>query len=97
MKKVEKLETKLEELQYERDSKFFNDSKKELEDKEELETLRELIKIRDEKGESASFLTIAKNPYKYYKNKSKQEKRERQLYRKQLLLSKKQKAKMGIG
>ena len=86
----------LEELQFEKDTKFFEDSQKQLAEQEELETLRELIRIRDEKGEGTSLLTIAKNPYRYYKNKAKQDRRERALYRKQLLLSKKQKAKMGM-
>ena len=33
-------------------------------DQEELETLRELMRIREAKGKGASFMTIAKNPYR---------------------------------
>merc|ERR1711998_804538 len=61
--KVEKLQLQLEELQFEKDTKFFEDSQKQLAEQEELETLRELIRIRDEKGENVGWATIAKNPY----------------------------------
>ena len=92
VKKIDRLQHHIETLEYEKDTAFFEQQKKATLEQEELETLRELLSLREEKQKKVSWLSVLKNPLKYQLDKWKREKRERALYRKQLLLSKKQKA-----
>ena len=92
MKKIDKLQHHIETLEYEKDTAFFEAQKKATLEQEELEALRELLQLREDKQKKVSWLTILKNPLKFYFDKKRREARERALYRKQLLLSKKQRA-----
>ena len=92
VKKIDKLQHHIETLEYEKDTAFFEAQKKATLEQEELETLRELLSLREEKQKKVSWLKILKGPISYYLAKKRREARERALYRKQLLLSKKQRA-----
>jgi len=92
VKQIEKLQHDKEALEYEKDMRFFEEEKQKSLEKQELETLRELVAVKEENNVKADWATIAANPVRYYLNKKRRQKREVQLYRKQLLLSKKQRA-----
>ena len=97
-KKIEKLQVELEKLQYEKDTKWYEDNQQKSKDQQELDELRALLMAKvDERNRKYKAFLAMLNPIKTYRERRRRLKQEREIYRKSLLLSAQDRAKVGLG
>jgi hypothetical protein len=90
-KKVGELQVEVERLQYEKDTTMYNLSKAKTKDQEELEELRRLLMEDQSKlGFMGKYGKLLANPYGYWKEQREKRLQKRKMYRKMLLLNKRE-------
>ena len=90
-KRVEELQIEVERLQYDKDTTMYNLSKQQGAEHEELEELRRLLMAEQSRPTwYQKYTQFLSNPYRHWKEQRDIRRRKRKLYRKMLLLNKKQ-------
>ena len=90
-KRVEELQIEVERLQYDKDTTMYNLSKRQGAEREELEELRKLLIADQTKlGFLGKYGKVLGNPYGYWKEQRDIKRRKRKMYRKMLLLNKRE-------
>ena len=90
-KKVGELQVEVERLQYEKDTTMYNLSKAKTKDSEELDELRRLLMEDQSKlGFMGKYGAMLGNPYGYWKENRDRRIQKRKMYRKMLLLNKRE-------
>ena len=91
------LQVELEKLQYEKDTKWYEENQKKSEDQEELDALRAMLMLQMEAADARrTWWKAMRAPISTYKRRRAEARRAREIYRKSLLLSNKDK-KVGVG
>lgn len=89
---IEKLQTQVEALRYEKDTKWYEQQQQKSAEMSELEELRAALQAKADDKQRASLGHMLRHPYQNYKLRKEHFERERKIYRQGLLLNKKQKA-----
>ena len=90
-KRVEELQIEVERLQYDKDTTMYNLSKRRGAEQDELEELRKLLLADQNKlGFFGKYGKVIANPYAFWKEQRDVKRRKRRMYRKMLLLNKRE-------
>ena len=86
-KRIEKLQIAQEKLQYEKDVSWYEQHESSSKLEAEIEVLKAALEAKSAKEKRNDLGFALRNPYKFWKLRRQEKRRERELYRKKLIIS----------